>query len=349
MADRKLTDKETPLRLVRSLGHDLPGVYEQLSNLQDAWRNMPDYDPRCAIPISVAYTYLVEVHKATDVDAAQLASGITACYLWRQTPVVYDFDADLAAMLYEQADDMDEEQTLPWEVLLHLPYPCVYIKAPGMRQGVDGFFVWIEKDINRQVLELRIQTLDDGMDKTIPSTIHLLPGATLGECLEDTKKVIRINFKENKNQMQVPDEVIEAVLKDMTLLIVRPLQLTLYLCAANAEIDVRQEPRIVVQRPGKQKQSKQERKASDVAAFDVGVRLGASIRRASNPKVVYTSSPDSAGTGSPKRPHSRRGHWHHYWAGPRDGDRTLLLKWTAPTFIHAGDAGEDNVLQVPVK
>lgn len=264
MAERKLTDKETPLRLVRSLGHDLPGVYEQLSKLQDAWRNMPDYDPKCALPISAAYTYLVEVHKATDMDAAQLAAAITACYLWRQTPVVYDFDADLASMLYEQADDMDEEQTLPWEVLLRLPYPCVYIKAPGMKQGVDGFFVWIEKDTNRHVLELRIQILDAGMDKTVPAVIHLLPGATLGECIEDTKKVTRSNFKEYKNQMQVPDEVMESVLNDMTQIFMRPLQLTLYLCAANAEIDVRQEPKLVVLSPGKPKQSKQERKASDV-------------------------------------------------------------------------------------
>lgn len=349
MAVRKLADRETPLRLVRSLSHDIPGVYEQLHNLQQGWRSMPDYDPRCTLPIAAAYTYLVEVHKATDMDAAQLSPAITACYLWRQTPVIYDFDADLAAMLYEQADDMDEEQTLPWEVLLRLPYPCIYIKAPGMRQTIDGFFVWIEKDLRRQGIELRIQTLDEGMDKTMPFSIHLLPGATLGECLEDTKKTTRINFREYENQLQVPTEVLEAVMKDMTQIILRPLQLTLYLCATNADIEIRQEPKIVAQRPGKQIQSKQERKASDVAAFDVGVRLGASIRRASQHKAVYMKSYENPGTGSPKRPHSRRGHWHHYWAGRRDGDRTLLLKWTAPTFIHADNAEEDVVLQVPVK
>ena len=30
MAGRKLTDRETPLRLVRSLSHDIPDAYEQL-------------------------------------------------------------------------------------------------------------------------------------------------------------------------------------------------------------------------------------------------------------------------------------------------------------------------------
>ena len=349
MAERKLTDKETPLRLIRSLSHDIPGIYEQLSNLQQTWRNMPDYDPRCELPISAAYTYLVEVHKATDMDAAQLSPAITACYLWRQTPVIYDFDADLAAMLYEQADDMDEEQTLPWEVLLRLPYPCVYIKAPDMRQTIDGFFAWIEKDLNRETLELRIQTLDNGMDNTMPFSIHLLPGATLGDCLEDTKKTTRINFREYVDQSKVPPDVLEAVMKDMTQLILRPLQLTLYLCATNAEIETRQKPKIEIQGYEKQRKMKKESKASDVAAFDVGVRLGAAIRHATQPKAIYVKSPETPGTGSAKRPHSRRGHWHHYWAGPRDGERSLLLKWTAPTFIHADDAPKDVVLQVPVK
>ena len=52
---------------------------------------------------------------------------------------------------------------------------------------------------------------------------------------------------------------------------------------------------------------------------------------------------DSGGEATPggkKRPHSRRGHWHHYWAGPQD-DRRLILKWTAPTYIHADDMPPD--------
>ena len=43
---------------------------------------------------------------------------------------------------------------------------------------------------------------------------------------------------------------------------------------------------------------------------------------------------------------SRRGHWHHYWVGPRDGDRELILKWVAPMFINSGD----NIVTIyPVK
>ena len=40
-------------------------------------------------------------------------------------------------------------------------------------------------------------------------------------------------------------------------------------------------------------------------------------------------------TGKSKAPHSRRGHWHHYWVGKKDsGERRLILKWIAPTFVN---------------
>ena len=32
--------------------------------------------------------------------------------------------------------------------------------------------------------------------------------------------------------------------------------------------------------------------------------------------------------------HVRRAHWHHYWIGKQDGERRLVLKWVAPSYIH---------------
>lgn len=348
MSRKPLTDRETPLRLVRTLARELPGAYDALDRLSQSWREMPDYDPRCSLPISAAYTWMVTELKATDLQAAQLAGEITACYLWRKTPVIYDYDPDLAAMLYAQADETDDTQPLPWEVLLRLPYPCVYIRAPGMRAGIDGFFVFIELDLNSHTLELRMQAVADDMDGTMPFSLHLLPGATLADCLEDTRRVTRLNFRDYASADDVPEDVREAVMADWTALMLRPLQLTLYLCAANAEIEPRQEPRVVRPRPsGQGPRRPAERKASDVAAYNVGVRLGASIRRAAaRPAAVPQTEP---GSGTPKRPHSRRGHWHHYWLGPRSGERALTLKWIAPTYIHADDPGPAPVVQIPVK
>ena len=52
--------------------------------------------------------------------------------------------------------------------------------------------------------------------------------------------------------------------------------------------------------------------------------------------------------GSPKRPHTRRGHWHHYWKGERGSShRKLILKWLAPIFIKGYDVN-DNVVTTNV-
>lgn len=48
---------------------------------------------------------------------------------------------------------------------------------------------------------------------------------------------------------------------------------------------------------------------------------------------------DSAGHTSP---HMRRGHWHHYWTGPKTGPRELKLNWVYPCFV-SGRNGDDSV------
>lgn len=79
--------------------------------------------------------------------------------------------------------------------------------------------------------------------------------------------------------------------------------------------------------------------------YDVGIRVGAALRKAARSEPHRS---EGVGTGTAKRPHSRRGHWHHYWTGPMDRDRKLVLKWTAPTIIHPDAAQGDNILIVPV-
>lgn len=86
-------------------------------------------------------------------------------------------------------------------------------------------------------------------------------------------------------------------------------------------------------------------KAGEVRGLDVGIRVGAALRKARR-RYEGTENP---GTGARKRAHTRRGHWHHYWTGPKNGERKLILKWTAPTFIHPEDGTDDGVVVFPVK
>ena len=214
--------------------------------------------------------------------------------------------------------------------------PCIYVKAPQLIRGYDGFWTWIEYDMTRKAPELRIQWLMDDMEHTTPGYLHLLPGATLGDCIEDTRREIQRHLPH-----PIPAELLE--IRTMTQAVLQSLQLVLYLSADNAEI--RAQPAA----PAKPRKTSGKvigimDKAAEVQAFDVGIRIGAALRHAR----VSDPAPGEGG-GSPKRSHTRRGHWHHYWTGPRDGDRQLILKWTAPTVIHPDDAPEGEIVIYPVK
>lgn len=107
------------------------------------------------------------------------------------------------------------------------------------------------------------------------------------------------------------------------------LQFILYLASENA--DIQDIPQSQPPRPRK-KRGQILDKASEVKEKATGVRIGNAIRKIKLP----SHSSSQGGTGAKVRPHSRRGHWHHYWTGPRDGDRRLVLKWTGPRpyFFH---------------
>ena len=74
--------------------------------------------------------------------------------------------------------------------------------------------------------------------------------------------------------------------------------------------------------------------AVDYDTNEVGCRLGSAIR---NYRVVYKSSKEKD-TNDVKRvikPHSRCGHFHHYWTGK--GRTDLIVKYVEPTFVLGGN------------
>ena len=338
-----MKDRETPLRLVRKWEKMIPGVYNQLDILRAAKEDgeilWPDY---CELPIGAAFTLLVEKEGLSIEQSATVAAELTACWTWRRNKKIYWFDADLAAVLAEQAEDMEGTDVLPCELLMHLPYSCVYIKAPGLLEYTDGFWAWIEYDLNTKKAELRVQWVTEDMEQSFAQVMHLLPGETLKTCILDTVHTIQENLHED---IQLKDVDISE-----TRIILTAIQLLLYLLSENAQIE---------SRPSEMKKGKAIRnvvtlecdadKAGQVEAFDVGIRIGAALRRAKRYMPYEDNEPDSThGTGKSKRTHARRGHWHHYWTGPKKGERKLILKWTAPTIINADKGKDDNIVIFPV-
>lgn len=340
-----MKDKDTPLRLVRTWAKKAPDCYEALDTCLAAKDSgeicWPDY---CRLPINAAFTYLVS-RGCSELSAANGAAELTACWLWKSCKVIYAFDADLAVTLAAQADDLRDTDVLPADLLLHPPHAGMYIKAPGILEHTDGFFIWPDYDTNRGGAELRVQWVVDGMEHTVPQVMHIIPGGTIGECIRDTLRVTRENLtRPGLETHRLPYDEIASVAR----IILSALQLYLYLVSIGAEIE--EAPNNPAPRhsgnPQKKRKKAQAYKAGDVKVFDVGIRIGAAIRKTRRPLASASTSGENAG--SAKRPHVRRGHWHHYWSGPKDGERELILKWTAPTAIHP-EQGRDEIVIFPVK
>lgn len=324
-----MRDRETPLPLLRKWLRDCPDAYGQLDNCAlakaDGSMSWPDY---CPLPINAAYTYLSSAH--SNVGAASDAAELTACWAWRRSRIVYAVDEDMAELLFAQAEDMADAETVPVELLLHLPYPCIYVKArhPDF-SGMDGFFAWVDYDVNHHSTELRVQWLTVDMQHTIPQVLHLAPGWTIGECVDDTFGRIRDNSGLDLSKVPGMDM--------LTHILVGAVQILLYIVSDGADIAAAPDHKHVRKAPPKPNDVG---KASTVDLQYVGVRMGAAIRGARARAEADEADATGSTPGGKKRPHARRGHWHHYWAGPQD-DRRLVLKWTAPTYIHADDMPPD--------
>lgn len=332
-----MKDRDTPLALVRYWRKISPQCFEQLDACRaakdDGVMQWPDY---CALPINAAHSYLVACEGLTPEEAGVLCAELTACYVWRQNKIIYAYDPAMAALLAEQAEEISDHDVLPAALLLHLPYPCIYIKAPGILEHTDGFWAWIDYDAKRNAPELRIQWVLNDLRHSFPQVMHIIPGGTIEDCFLDTVRATE-EYKTAPVDISRP--------ADSSRIILKAIQLILYLVADNAEIEDEPAPVRVADSKKKNPRIVQD-KASEVKAKSVGIRIGNAIRREQFRASAGAKVP---ATGNTKRPHMRRGHWHHYWTGPKNGDRILKLKWTAPTMIHADAGSDDNVVVYPVK
>lgn len=79
--------------------------------------------------------------------------------------------------------------------------------------------------------------------------------------------------------------------------------------------------------------------APRVNAWEVGFRIGAEIRAF---EERTGNSGEATGTGTGKRPHVRKAHWHSFWTGRRDHpeERKRRVKWLPPIPVKVGDSSD---------
>lgn len=320
-----------PFRLVKQVP---PKAWELCDKCMELKSKM-QWNDLCILPIGAGFSVADAIGYIPPRDAHK----ISALYAWRKYKEIYSFDDDFAQILMEQGeDDMD----IPIDILLQLPYPCIYIQF-----GKEGMFCFFEHDVNTNHMEFRMWRIDDTSDAKIengePIILHIDGKST---CKESVQKLIddgRRYVKDSslsetaiayRNYMDENPEI-------MGKLYARYLQLVLYICADNSEREENAKQKTVTKRS-----SDYSKKPKDVfreiRKWDVGFRIGSMIRKAKQTEHSNEQRSESTTrSGGTKAPHTRRGHWHHFWIGKMDGERKLILKWVAPMFINGN---EDDVI-----
>lgn len=336
---KKRPEAYPPMTLLKRVTAEYPGCWDKMKMFHDlnGKGSIPDWELWCYAPISAAIAVAtnglpVEPGNQYDfLDAIPAAQCIAALAPWRISKEVYIMDPDMEALLAEQ-DDMD----IPGEVLLQLPYPCIYIQCNKLTWGrrlYHGMFVHLESDQKTQDRELRILLLSSN-GETLGFPIHI----DTDDLTQSVRRMIE-EAQDTAEKMEIDGVYIPSNIpqddpgwKELT----KMMQIILYICAANAEIAPNSEQGIITKRTLAIRD-----KYAEIRKWDVGTRIGMAVRRRRHQVKTQTQEPRETSPevrASPK-PHMRRGHWHHYWTGPKDEPekRKLILKWQPPTMVGIAD------------
>ena len=312
-----------PLVLTNAFSEKYPGCWSEINLLCEAKKaGKLSWHDQCVIPIG-ATQFIVNGHgyDLSSPPAIIDASLMAALAPWRKHKQIYAFCEELEESLREQASDCK----IPIEVFANLPYPCVYIKLSSFER-YDGFFVHIEDDLVTHGLELRLTVVSKNYEIFF-FPIHLLPDGTVMDGIRDALRTI--SEKSNSSAPLATADEYYSIVSGM-------VQLVLYLCAQNKEVvpdpeqeRIYREPKAVVKD-----------KYREVRKFVCGESVSAALQiyhRSLNVSSGSQTTPSShscrssSHASSPKRPHMRKGHWHHYWSGT--GRKNLILKWISPIMV----------------
>lgn len=333
-----------PLELVNRITLKYPACWEQVEEFRAGKRTGElQWDDHCYIPIAGGIAIVSNGGVLSKIESTHMqdATIIAASAPWRLYKQIFCFDADMEALLYAQAEDL----VIPIEILNNLPYQSLYIETK-LFDDIDGFFVHFESDVNDGRLELRFLIVSNDLN-IFPIAIHLKSGNTIkdgvGKMIQEATRVAKqmgdvMVYKVKKNVHEEQERLYHITSKLM--------QLVLYICAENKEVGEDERQSKITKIPKSREFIKD--KYREIKKWNCGVETGNIIRgiyKKSN--YVHYQISESPGFGSPKRPHARRAHWHHYWIGAKkDGERKLELKWIAPTFVHGGDIEDNSIIKV---
>lgn len=304
-----------PRQIIRDIGRKWPKAWQQVKLIRAEKGKTVNWHDWCYIPIAAGVAIATQGGPINEqCYDAKLSPAVIAA-AWRVGQGVYRFDPTLYYTLLNQP----LEGNLPCDVLKRLPEYCVYIETYNIdfcTIPVVGFWAHLESDPQNQRTELRFVFMcKDG--RNMPIAIHL------GDWpLEEGVRRAQIEARK-----ELPEDCVlyTDYIGDLAPL----LQLVLYLCADNADMPPVRHPASRA-RPSGMIDAPKEPKV-----WIVGARIGAEIRKFRSKTI--RSNENSYGTHTSPRPHLRAAHWHHFWTGPKNGDRNLILKWLPPIPVCMND------------
>lgn len=335
--------------ILAAVGRAYPGAWDAADRLR-AMRGregLPEWPEWCYLPLHAAYAIVSGggEHRVP-YERAHHVGILGALAAWRMTQGIYRFDPALYAAVIDTPLDRD----LPRAPLYRLPEWCVYIETPDQVWRIAGevrpiYGVWAHLDWDERVEgrphdELRL-VLDTALtpEEALDPLAGCMPIPLIlgeGTIADSLARVLASGAAQARaHGLEPPAELTDAEAVAPTLW---PLvSLILYLCADDAEIGdgstrpANPEPRRT-RRHGWRLFA-----AEGPRVWDVGVRIGAALRRAYQAEQTRQ---ESAPTGRTVRPHIRRAHWHTFLAGPRTGERERRIRWLPPIPVNLGDVDE---------
>lgn len=327
-----------PLDFLKKLSARYPGIWDEVEHFRALNGSSPNlaWAPWCYIPTIASLSLLRQI-SGINGDLSQLprnqieviasvAFYFSALAPWRQSKEVYVMDEAMQELLFDQAGDL----ALDAGILLHLPYPCFYIQfSPAVvfaGEEYHGVFVSLDDNFVEHQQLLTLLYLQPDGEATMIVPVHL-EAKTISESMAITERLI----------MRTSQDKAPAVAHQFDLLR-RTMQLVLYICAQNAEITPSPEQASHTKRS---LAGKIVDRYAEIRKWDVGIRAGNAVRNYRKQQEA-TAPVDRLNTHASPRPHMRRGHWHHFWTGPKSkpAERKLILQWVAPTFVTS--AGKDD-------
>lgn len=250
-------------------------------------------------------------------DVSAFTAGIVYDTLkkWRIDKEVFTFDGDVEQSLYDT-----EETDIDLSVLNALPFQTFYIETKNVivnKERQHGFFVSVDDCRVYFILVFEnLNQLHFVFDKT--------KAKTLNKAINDTNQSVKAK-------------------KQLHRLLCGLFQLVLYICASNSDIEENRKQKIRYKRTAKTHD-----KFSEIRKWDVGYRIGYTIR--SSQSAGNDNQSNAASSHNSPRAHVRRAHWHHFWKNDPQvyGKKKLILKWLFPTFVNWGndEDGDNNPMTV---